>query len=160
MEITFVMFKPEVLQRALLGELISRFERKGLKLVEIMMIQLPLNLLKAHYAHLEQWQYFRQYMLHLADGPSVLVVWSGPNAIQVARDMIGSTDPAKALPGTIRFDYGLTDQRNLVHASATREEAEKEIDLWFGRFYYATDWKRSLGKWIDWRENDDEQDAT
>lgn len=155
MEITFVMLKPEVLQRGLLGELISRFERKGLKLVEIMMRKLPINLLNGHYSHLENWEYFRQYMLHLADGPSVLMVWSGPNAVKIVRDMVGSTDPAKALPGTIRFDYGLTDQRNLVHASSTPEEAKKEIDLWFGNSFYATEWNRSLGKWIDWRETDE-----
>lgn len=155
MEITFVMFKPEVLQRALLGELISRFERKGLKLVEIMMVQLSLNALKSHYSHLEQWSYFQQYMLHLANGPSILMVWSGPNAVQAARDLIGSTDPVKALPGTIRFDYGLTDQRNLVHASASIEEAEKEIDLWFGNLFFASDWDRSVGNWINWRENVD-----
>jgi len=100
MEITFVMFKPEVLQRGLMGELISRFERKGLKIIDITMVQLSLNFLKSHYSHLENWEYFRQYMLHLADGPSVLMVWSGPNAVQVVRDMVGSTDPAKALPGT------------------------------------------------------------
>lgn len=157
MEQTFVLLKPEVLQRGLVGKILQRFEDKGLKLDQLKMLQLNRysDKLEEQYGHLDSWKYYKEYLDHLCNGPSIALVLEGHEAVNVVRRMIGSTDPSKSSPGTIRFDFGLTDQRNLIHASANTQEALDEIERWFGWHDLLTvNWIRDIGPWIDrmWQE--------
>lgn len=147
MERTFVMIKPDGVQRGLVGEIISRFERRGLKLIALKLVHVSEALARRHYAVHEGKPFYEGLIRYITSGPVVAMVWEGPNAIQLVRDMVGATDPQKAAPGTIRGDYGLEIGRNLIHASDAPETAEFEIALWFGEQELRS-WHRSLDPWI------------
>ena len=131
MERTLVILKPCCLQRGLVGEVISRFEKRGLKLVAMKMVQLDEEILKVHYAHLLDKPFFPWLRDGMMAAPVILSCWEGYNAVQAVRDMAGATRASKAVPGTIRGDYSLSAQENIVHTSDSLENAETELKRFF-----------------------------
>lgn len=128
---TFVMVKPDGVQRRLVGEIISRFEAKGL-LLERLVMRIPDEEIAAlHYAEHRQRDFYPSLIEFITSGPVVAMQWSGESAIVVARAMMGATNPVQAVPGTIRGDFGLQVQENIVHGSDSPESAERELRLWF-----------------------------
>lgn len=132
MERTFVMVKPDGVKRRLVGEVISRFERKGLYLVNIRMCVPTEEVLKKHYAALAGKPFFKGLIEYMKSGHVVPMVWEGANAVKAARDLMGSTDPNQAARGTIRGDLAIHIGRNVVHGADSVESAEREIGIWFG----------------------------
>lgn len=131
-ENTFIMVKPDGVRRGLVGEVISRFERKGLTLEGIRGLTITEELAREHYAeHLEK-PFFGELLDFITSGPVVAMEWSGESAISVCRDLMGATNPQEAAVGTIRGDYGLAVTQNLVHGSDAPESAARELDLFFG----------------------------
>jgi nucleoside-diphosphate kinase len=132
-ERTFVMAKPDAVQRGLVGELIQRLEERGLKLVGCKMITIDDELAREHYDEHVDEPYFDDLRNFITSGPVVPMVWEGEDATRQVRGMIGETDPAEAAPGTIRGDYALDLGRNVVHAADHEDEGanEREIDLFF-----------------------------
>jgi nucleoside-diphosphate kinase len=131
MERTLVLVKPDGVQRGLIGEVISRLERRGLKLVALKLMQVDETLARQHYAEHVQRPFFRGLVEFITSGPLVAMVWEADNAVKIVRQTLGETDPAKSPPGTIRGDLGLDIGRNLVHGSDSPESAEREISLFF-----------------------------
>lgn len=132
-EKTFVMFKPDAVQRAVTGEIISRFEKAGFKIVAAKMVWVDEAFSKKHYQEHIGKPFYQELELLLTEGPVLALVLEGKGAIAAVRKMVGATKPEEALPGTIRGDFAhaLGDGRNLIHASANSEDAQKEIPLWF-----------------------------
>ncbi|MFQ5522010.1 MAG: nucleoside-diphosphate kinase [Acidimicrobiia bacterium] len=131
-EHTFVMVKPDGVARGLVGEVISRFERKGLRLEKIRMLHIDEALARRHYAeHLDK-PFFPSLLEFITSGPVVAMEWSGESAISVCRALMGATNPGEAAPGTIRGDFGLEVTQNLVHGSDGPESAARELELFFG----------------------------
>lgn len=133
MERTFIMIKPDGIRRRIIGEIISRFERKGLYLVQSKIIIPTRDLLEEHYSMLKNQVFFNELVEYMQSGQVMPMVWEGKNAVNVARTLIGVTNPQNAAPGTIRGDYGITVGKNSIHGSDSLESAEKEIELWFGK---------------------------
>lgn len=131
MQRTLVLLKPDCVQRRLVGALIERFERKGLKLVAMKFVQAGRELAERHYAVHKGKPFYESLLSFLTSGPTVALVWEGREAVAVVREMMGKTDGAKAPPGTIRGDHGLSIQNNLIHGSDSAENAATEISLWF-----------------------------
>ena len=141
MERTFVLFKPDAVQRSLLGECVARFERKGLKLVACKMVWLDDKLLDVHYAHHKARPFFPRLKQFMKTSPSLATVWEGVEAVKVVRDLVGVTNGRNALPGTLRGDLSVSTQSNLVHASDSVETAEAEVKRFF-RKEEVFEWKR------------------
>lgn len=131
MERTLILLKPDCVQRRLAGEILGRFEKKGLRLAALKLVQADRSLAERHYDVHKERPFFGSLVQFLTSGATVALVLEGPNAVVVARNLIGATDGAKAAPGTIRGDFALSVQNNLVHGSDSVENAEKEIALWF-----------------------------
>lgn len=131
MERTLIIVKPDGVQRGLTGEIISRFEQRGLKVVAMKMLRVPRALAEEHYAIHEGKPFYEGLVNYITSSPVVVFVLEGNNAVAAARKTIGATNPLNAEPGTIRGDYGLEIGRNLVHGSDSPENAVSEIDLWF-----------------------------
>ncbi len=132
MERTLILVKPDAFARNLTGELIARFERKGLKLVALKQLTTPEETAKEHYAEHAEKPFFGELVEFITSGPLVAAVLEGPRAVAAARQIIGATDPVDgATPGSIRGDYGLEVQSNLVHGSDSTESSAREIALWF-----------------------------
>jgi nucleoside-diphosphate kinase len=131
-ENTFVMVKPDGVSRGLVGEVISRFERKGLRLARIRMLTIDEDLARRHYAEHVERPFFPELLEFITTGPVVAMEWSGESAVSVARTLMGATDPKKADPGTIRGDLGLAVTQNIVHGSDSPESATRELALFFG----------------------------
>ncbi|MFC5973368.1 nucleoside-diphosphate kinase [Halomarina salina] len=131
-ERTFLMVKPDGVQRGLAGDIVSRFEERGLKLVGAKFMQISDDLAAEHYAEHEDKPFFDDLTDFITSGPVLAMVWEGQDAVAQGRRMMGATDPLEADPGTIRGDYGLDLGRNVIHGSDTEEgSAEREIDLFF-----------------------------
>merc|ERR1712154_331100 len=130
-ERTFIMLKPDAVQRGLVGEIIKRFEQKGFKLVAMKMMHASEELLKEHYADLSSKGFFPGLVKYMNSGPVVPMVWEGLNVVKTGRVMLGETNPAASAPGTIRGDYCIQVGRNICHGSDAVESAKKEIALWF-----------------------------
>ncbi|MEX0865360.1 MAG: nucleoside-diphosphate kinase [Acidimicrobiia bacterium] len=130
-ESTFIMVKPDGVARGLVGEVISRFERKCLTLQRIRMLTIDEALARRHYAEHVNKPFFPELLEFIVSGPVVAMEWSGESAISVSRDLMGATDPKQAAPGTIRADYGLAVTHNLVHGSDSPESALRELDIFF-----------------------------
>ncbi len=126
------MIKPDGVARGLVGEIISRFERKGLKLKQIRMLTFDEELARRHYAEHVDKPFFKDLAGFITSGPVVAMEWSGESAIAVARNLIGATDPNQAAPGTIRSDFGLVVTENLIHGSDGPESAARELEIFFG----------------------------
>lgn len=132
MERVYIMIKPDGLKRRLVGEIISRLERKGLYLLQMKVVLPTEDLLRSHYAaHVEK-SFFKPLMEYMMSGPVVAMAWEGVNAVKVSRTVVGSTNPVDALPGTIRGDFGMSVGRNLIHCSDSVEAGVSEIKIWFG----------------------------
>lgn len=146
MERTFVMVKPDGVQRGLIGEIIGRFERRGLKIVGLKMVQVSEALARQHYAVHEGRPFFAGLITYITSAPVVAMVVEGTNAVVAVRQTVGATKPFEAAPGSIRADFALEIGRNLVHASDGQETAATEIALWFGEELVA--WNRAVDAWI------------
>ena len=131
MERTFVMVKPDGVQRGLIGKIISRLERKGLKIVAMKMMKIEESLAEEHYVEHKEKPFFKDLIGYITSGPVVAMVIEGKEAIKVVRTLVGKTNPREALPGTIRGDYGMDVGRNVIHASDSLESAKREINLFF-----------------------------
>ncbi len=147
MERTFIILKPDAVQRQLVGQIISRFEQHGLKIVAMKFLQVPVSLAEEHYAVHKERPFFKSLIEYITASPVVAMVLEGPNAIQMARNVVGATNPLDATPGTIRGDFGMEIGRNLVHASDGTDTAQAEIALWFGE-ENLVDYTRALDPWI------------
>ncbi len=131
MERTLVLLKPDAIQRGLAGETIARLERRSLKIVGMKMLQMDEALADRHYAVHKGKPFFEGLVKFITSGPIIAIAFEGPNAVEVVRNAMGTTDPAKAEPGTIRGDLALDIGRNLVHGSDSPGTAEKELALFF-----------------------------
>lgn len=131
-EHTFVMVKPDGVERGLVGEIVSRFERKGLDLRKIRMVSIDEDLARRHYSEHVEKPFFPELLSFITSGPVVAMEWSGEDAIAVSRDLMGVTDPKNAAPGTIRGDLGLAVTQNLVHGSDGPKSAARELEIFFG----------------------------
>jgi nucleoside-diphosphate kinase len=147
MERTLVLVKPDGVQRGLVGEILARFERKGLKVVGLRMLDVSQDLAERHYAvHLGK-HFYAGLVEFITSGPVAAIALEGPDAIGVVRRLVGGTMPNEAEPGTIRGDLGVSGLRNLIHASDSSETARFELDLWF-RPGELLDYARAVDTWI------------
>ncbi|MDW7652195.1 MAG: nucleoside-diphosphate kinase [Bacillota bacterium] len=147
MERTYVMVKPDGVQRNLVGEIISRFEKKGFQLVGLKLMQIPEELAAKHYGEHKEKPFFGELIDFITSGPVVAMVWEGLNAVSVIRTMMGKTNPAEAAPGTIRGDFALFMGNNVVHGSDSAESAEREINLFFSPEELVT-YKKATDTWL------------
>lgn len=131
MEQTFIILKPSAISRNLIGEVIQRFEKKGMQLCALKMTQLDDTILNEHYAHLAEKKFFQRIKNAMMKTPVVVSVWKGVGVVDVARQMAGTTNGRNALPGTIRGDYSMSIQENIVHTSDSVENAKIEIARFF-----------------------------
>lgn len=131
MQRTLVLLKPDCIQRRLVGTLIQRFEQKGLRLAAMKFLTASRELAEKHYAVHKGKPFYESLLSFLTSGPTVAIVWEGREAVAVVREMMGKTDGAKSPPGTIRGDFGISVQNNLIHGSDSPENATLEISLWF-----------------------------
>lgn len=147
MERTFVMVKPDGVQRGLIGEVILRLERRGLKLVAAKFMQVSRELAETHYAVHKGKPFYEGLVNYITSAPVMAMVWEGPSAIQAVRQTMGATRPTEAAPGSIRHDFALEVGRNLTHASDGPETANTEITLWFSPTELVP-WDRPIDPWI------------
>ena len=147
MERTLILVKPDAVQRGLIGEVLGRLERRGLRLVGLRLMQVDEALARRHYAEHEGKPFFPGLVEHITASPLVAAVFEGPDAVAAARQTMGGTNPTEAAPGTIRGDLALELGRNLVHGSDGTESAEREIALFFGDGMLDT-WARDTDRWI------------
>lgn len=131
MEQTFIIVKPEAVQRGLIGTVLTRFENRGLKVKKLEVREISRDLAKVHYAHLADKPFFPGVLDSITAGPVVTAILEGEGAIDLVRAVLGATDPLKAAPGTIRGDFGTVLPYNVVHASDSPESATREIGLFF-----------------------------
>nr|ALJ10922.1 nucleoside diphosphate kinase [Dolomedes sulfureus] len=146
-ERTFIMIKPDGVQRGLVGKIISRFEKKGFKLVAMKFMQASQELLEKHYADLAGRPFFPGLVSYMQLGPVVPMVWEGLNAVKTGRDIIGATNPMDSQPGTLRGDLCIQVGRNIIHGSDSCPSAEKEIALWF-KEEELCNYKLALDSWV------------
>ncbi|EGR33476.1 nucleoside diphosphate kinase, putative, partial [Ichthyophthirius multifiliis] len=130
-ERTFIMIKPDGVQRGLVGQILQRFEQRGYKLVAMKFLQPSKELLQAHYAELKQKPFFPSLISYMLSGPVVAMVWEGKEAVKMGRQMLGQTNPLTSFPGSIRGDYCIDLGRNICHGSDSVDSANHEIQLWF-----------------------------
>ncbi len=147
MERTLVLIKPDGVQRGLVGELLARFERKGLKIVGLRLLHVPQEMAERHYAVHAGKHFYAGLVEFITSGPVAAVALEGPDAIATVRRVVGGTMPNEAELGTIRGDLGISGLRNLVHASDAPETAEAELALWFGSDRLV-DYSRDVDAWI------------
>lgn len=131
MERTFVMVKPDGVQRGLIGEIVKRFENKGYKLAGAKLMQVSNELAEKHYGEHKDKPFFGELVDFITSGPVFAMVWEGEDVIKGARHMIGATNPLEANPGSIRGDFGVTIGKNIIHGSDSPESAEREVNLFF-----------------------------
>lgn len=146
-ERTLVIVKPDGVQRGLIGEVIARLERRGLKPVGMKLMQIDEALARRHYGVHEGKAFFPGLIRYITSAPVVVMAWEGPNAVEIVRRTMGSTKPLEAAPGTLRADFCLEIGRNLVHGSDGPETAASEIALFFTAGELV-DWSRSVDPWI------------
>lgn len=147
MERTLVLVKPDGVQRGLIGEIISRLERRGLRMMSARFMQVSRELAERHYAVHQGKPFYDGLIAYITSAPVMAMVWDGPNAIAAVRQTMGSTRPTEAAPGSVRHDLGLTVGRNLTHASDSPETAAVEVALWF-KPADLVEWPRDLDRWL------------
>ncbi|MBP6471076.1 MAG: nucleoside-diphosphate kinase [Chloroflexi bacterium] len=147
MERTLILVKPDGVQRGLIGEIVGRFERRGLKLAGMKFLQMSQQLAEAHYAVHRERPFYNSLVEYITSGPVIAMVWEGKDAIAAARSTMGATNPVAAAPGTIRGDFGMEIGRNLVHGSDSPENAAKEVSLFFSADELVA-WNRVTDSWI------------
>lgn len=131
MQQTLILLKPDCIHRRLVGTIIQRFEQKGLRLAAMKLVHATRDLAEKHYAVHKGKGFYESLLEFITKGPTVAMVWEGREAVSVARNLMGATDGTKSPPGTIRGDFALSVQNNLVHGSDSPENAALEIKLWF-----------------------------
>ena len=144
---TLVLIKPDGVQRGLIGEIIKRFEKRGLQLIALDLRIVTQDFAEKHYAPHKGKIFYKGLIKYITSSPIIAMVWEGSNAISAVRQTIGSTNPIEAAPGTIRHDLSIITSRNLVHASDSLETAQKEIALWFKENKLFT-WNRVHEDWF------------
>lgn len=147
MEKSLVLIKPDAIQRGLTGEIVTRLERKGLKIIAMKMLQMDKSLAQRHYAIHKGKAFFDRLVDFITSSPTIAIVFQGKDAVGVIRRTIGATDPVQARAGTIRGDFGLDIEHNLVHGSDSAENASKEIELFFST-EEIIDYHKDVNKWI------------
>ncbi|MBA2173874.1 nucleoside-diphosphate kinase [Halobacillus locisalis] len=147
MEKTFLMVKPDGVQRNLVGEIVARFERKGFKLAGAKLMVIPSTLAEQHYGEHSDKPFFGELVDFITSGPVFAMVWEGEEVIATARQMMGATKPQDAVPGTIRGDFGVTVGKNVIHGSDSPESAEREINLFFNEDQMV-DYKKENLAWV------------
>ena len=145
-EQTYIMLKPDGVQRGLLPEVIARFSRKGFKLVGLKLMNVSEEHAKKHYADLSSKPFFGSLVTYMCSGPVVAMVWEGLNVVKTGRALIGETNPAASAPGTLRGDFSIEIGRNIIHGSDAVESAKHEIGLWFPEGVCA--WESCAKAWI------------
>ena len=146
-ERSLVIAKPDAVQRGLVGEIISRYEKRGLKIVAMKIEQVSEETAGQHYGEHKGKPFYEGLVNYITSSPSVLMVIEGPDAVGIVRTTNGATKPAEALPGTIRADFGITIGRNLVHASDSVESAAREVAIFFGEGGIV-EYTRAIDAWI------------
>ena len=147
MEKTLVLVKPDGVQRGLIGEVTSRLERRGLRLVAAKFLSVSKELAETHYAIHKGKPFYAGLIEYITSAPVMAMVWEGPNAVAAVRQTMGSTRPTEAAPGTLRHDFALEVGRNLTHGSDSPENGEKEVSLWF-KPEELVSWGREIDRWI------------
>jgi nucleoside-diphosphate kinase len=147
-ERTFVAIKPDGVERGLVGEIIHRFERRGLKLVGLKLMKVPAAMAEEHYGEHKGKPFYDGLVGFITSGPIVAMVLEGKNAVALARQVIGATNPGDAAPGTIRGDLAVDIGRNVVHGSDSPTSATREIGIFFKEEEQVKDWQRTVQKWI------------
>ena len=147
MERTLVLVKPDGVQRGLMGEVVARLERRGLRMVAAKFLSVSQELAETHYAIHKGKGFYDSLISYITSAPVLAMVWEGPNAVNAVRQTMGSTRPTEAAPGTVRHDFALEIGRNLTHASDTVENSVKEIALWFKPAELVT-WERNIAQWV------------
>ncbi|MBV6396277.1 MAG: Nucleoside diphosphate kinase [Anaerolineales bacterium] len=147
MERSLVLVKPDGVQRALVGEVVSRLERRGLRLVAAKFMAVSRELAETHYAIHKGRPFYDGLIAYIISAPVMAMVWEGPNAVAAIRQTMGATRPTEAAPGSLRHDFALEVGRNLTHASDTVENGEKETALWFTK-NELVDWTREADRWV------------
>ena len=147
MEKTFLMVKPDGVQRELIGEIVSRFEKKGFQLVGAKLMAIPTSLAEKHYAEHKERPFFGELVDFITSGPVFAMVWQGENVISTARQMMGATNPKDAATGTVRGDFAVTVGKNIIHGSDSPESAEREIGLFF-KTEELVDYSKLNNHWI------------
>ena len=147
MERTYLMVKPDGVQRGLCGEIVSRFEKKGLKLVAMKLMAIPKEVAENHYGEHKGKPFFPSLISYITSGPVLAMVWEGEDAVSVCRNMMGKTNPKESAPGTIRGDYGMQVGMNIIHGSDSVESAEREISIFF-RPEELVSYDKTIQSWI------------
>ena len=147
MERSLVLVKPDGVQRALVGEVISRLERRGLRLVAAKFMRVSRELADTHYAIHQGKPFYEGLISYITSAPVMAMVWEGPNAVAAIRQTMGATRPTEAAPGSLRHDFALEVGRNLTHASDTVENGANEVKLWFRPEELVT-WNREVDRWV------------
>jgi nucleoside-diphosphate kinase len=147
MERTLVLVKPDGVQRGLIGEVINRLERRGLRLTAAKFLLVSRDLAETHYAIHKGKPFYYSLIEYITSAPVMAMVWEGPNSVAAVRQTMGATRPTEAAPGSVRHDFALEIGRNLTHASDSIENSENEIALWF-KPIELVDWKREIDRWI------------
>lgn len=147
MERTYLMVKPDGVQRGLVGEIIARFEKKGFKIAGLKMLRISRELAEKHYGEHKGKVFFEPLVEYITSGPVVAMVIEGKDAVSAAREMMGATNPLKAAPGTIRGSYGIDIGRNVIHGSDSIESAAREIAIFF-KEEELNEYVREVDRWI------------
>ena len=147
MERTFIMIKPDGVQRGMVGEIVNRFERKGFKIVGAKFMQVSQELAEAHYSQHSERPFFGELVNFITSSPVFAMVLEGDNIIAAARVMMGATNPVEASPGTMRGDLAVSIGMNMIHGSDSSESADREINLWFDA-KELTSYDLANGKWV------------
>ncbi|AOV08067.1 nucleoside-diphosphate kinase [Sporosarcina ureilytica] len=147
MERTFLMVKPDGVQRNLIGDIVSRFENKGFQLVGAKLMQVTEELAQQHYGEHKERPFFGELVDFITSGPVFAMVWEGENVISTARLLVGATNPTESAPGTIRGDYAVTVGKNIIHGSDSPESAVREIGLFFNEEELVS-YDKTMSTWI------------
>jgi nucleoside-diphosphate kinase len=147
MEKTFLMVKPDGVQRQLIGDIVARFERKGLQLVGAKLMTIPAEIAEQHYGEHKGKPFYDELVSFITSGPVFAMVWQGENVVELTRKMMGKTNPKDAEPGTIRGDYSMTVGQNIIHGSDSPESADREIALFFNQ-NELVEYDKLINSWI------------
>ena len=147
MEKTFLMVKPDGVQRQLIGEIVSRFESKGFQLLGAKLMTIPVELAEQHYGEHKGKPFYEELVQFITSGPVFAMVWEGENVVELSRKLMGKTNPKEAEPGTIRGDYCMYVSKNIIHGSDSNESAEREINLFFNE-NELVNYNKGISSWI------------
>ena len=148
MERTFIAIKPDAVQRGHIGEIISRFEKKGFKLIGLKLMQVSREKAETHYGEHSAKPFFKGLVEFITSGPIVAMAWEGDNVVLSARNLMGATNPKDSAPGTIRGDFAVDLGRNAIHGSDSVESAERELGIFFEKSELLPGWDRANESWI------------